>query len=81
MEEKNKKKEHRREIATKNKKLKRIKRAGKDKKDEKEMWVRLKELNNNFAKMKEQKKFDKKKALSSLVFVYFNTISCKLILI
>ena len=42
MEEKNKKKEHRREIATKNKKLKRIKRAGKDKKDEKEMWVRLK---------------------------------------
>ena len=58
MEEKNKKKEHRREIAAKNKKLKRIKRAGKDKKDEKEMWVSLKELNNNFAKMKEQKKLD-----------------------
>ena len=27
------------------------------------MWVRLKELNNNFAKMKEQKKVDKKKKL------------------
>ena len=25
------------------------------------MWVRLKELNNNFAKMKEQKKLYKKK--------------------
>ena len=61
MEEKNKKKEHRREIAARNKKLKRIKRAVKDKKDEKEMWARLKELNNNFAKMKEQKKLDKKK--------------------
>ena len=27
------------------------------------MWARLKELNNNFAKMKEQKKLDKKKKL------------------
>ena len=27
------------------------------------MWARLKELNNNFAKIKEQKKPDKKKKL------------------
>ena len=53
-----KKKESRREIAAKNKELKRIKKAEKDKRDEKEMLTRLKELNNNFAKMKEQKKLD-----------------------
>ena len=27
------------------------------------MWAKLKELNNNFAKMKEQKKLDKKSKL------------------
>ena len=27
------------------------------------MWARLKDLNNNFTKMKEQKKLDKKKKL------------------
>ena len=36
-------------------KLKQIKKAGKDKRDKKEMWARLKELNHNFATMKEQK--------------------------
>ena len=40
----------------KTKELKRIKKAEKDKRDDKEMWARLKELNINFAKMKEQKK-------------------------
>ena len=47
----------------KNKELKQIKKAEKDKRDKKEMWAKLKELNNNFAKMKEQKKLDKKKKL------------------
>ena len=64
MKEKNKKnQERRREIAAKNKELKRIKKAEKDKKDAKEMWARLKELIKSFAKMKEQKKLDKKKKL------------------
>ena len=56
-------KEHRRETAAKNKELEQIKKAEKDKKDEKEMWARLRELNNNFAKIKEQIKLDKKKKL------------------
>ena len=60
---KEEKKERRREIAAKNKELKQIKKAEKNKKDEKEIWARLKELNNNFAKLKEQKKLDKKKKL------------------
>ena len=47
---------------TKNKELKQIKKAKKDKRDETEMWARLKELNNNFAKMKEQKQLDKRKS-------------------
>ena len=51
------------EIATKNKETKQIKKTEKDKKDKQEMWARLKELNNNFAKIKEQKKPDKKKKL------------------
>ena len=55
MEEKNQKRESRCEIAAVNKELKRIKKAEKDKRDKKEMWARLKELNSNFAKMKEQK--------------------------
>ena len=54
------KKEHRHEIATKNKELKRIKKA---EKDNKEIWARLKELHNNFAKMKEQKQLEEKKML------------------
>ena len=45
----------------KTKELKRIKKAEKDKRDEKEMWARLKESNINFEKMKEQKKLDNKK--------------------
>ena len=60
---KQQKKEHRREIVTKNKELEQIKKAEKDKKDEKEMWAILRELNNNFAKIKEQIKLDKKKKL------------------
>ena len=55
-----KKKECRREIAAKNKELKQIKKAEKDKKDKKELWAGVKELNNNFAKMKEQKNLIKK---------------------
>ena len=82
MEEKKQKKEHRCEIVAKNKELRWIKKAEKDKKNKREMWGRLKELNNNFAKMKEQKKtWLEEKALFSLGFVYFNMISCKLILI
>ena len=42
------------------KELRQIKKAEKLKQDEKETWVRLVELNNNFAKMKEQKKLNKK---------------------
>ena len=53
---KTRKRERRRNIAAKNKELERIKKAEKDKRDEKEMWPRLKELNSNYAKMKEQKK-------------------------
>ena len=63
MEEKNKKKERRYEIAAKNKEFKQIKKAEKDKKDKRGMQGKLKELNNNFAKMKEQKKLEKKKKL------------------
>ena len=62
--------------------LKQTRKAQKNKKDEKEMWARLNELNNNFAKMKEQKKnLIKRKSFISLGFVYFNTINYKLILI
>ena len=60
-EKKKKKKECRCEIVVKNEELKWIKKAEKDKKDEKEMWARLKELNNNFAKMKEPKTLIKRK--------------------
>ena len=60
-EKKTKKRERRREIAAKNKELKRIKKAEKDKRGKREMWARLKGLNSNFAKMKEQKYFDNKK--------------------
>ena len=58
---KNKKGERRCEIAAKNKELKKIKKAEKDKRYEKEIRARLKELNSNFAKMEEQKKLDNKK--------------------
>ena len=44
-----------------NKELKQIRKAEKEKEDEQELWSRLKELNNNFAKMKEQKKLNNKK--------------------
>ena len=49
----------------------------------KEIWARLKELNHNFAKIKEQKNLDNKKktTLFSLGFIYFNKINSKLILI
>ena len=57
---KKEKKECKHEVAAKDKELKRIKKVEKNKKD---MWARLKDLNNNFAKMKEQKKLDKKKKL------------------
>ena len=64
MEEK--KREHRHKIAAKKQ---RIKKAEKDKRDEKEMRARVKELNHNFAKMKEQKKLDNKK--KSFIFSRF----------
>ena len=60
---KKKKKEQRHAIATKNKELKQIKKAEKNKRDKQEIWARLKKLNNNFAKMKEQTKLVKKKKL------------------
>ena len=55
------KREQRREIAAKNKELKWIRKVVKEKEDEQELWSRLKELNNNFVKMKEQKKLNNKK--------------------
>ena len=61
MEEiKQRKRERRQEIATKNKELKRIKKAEKEMEDKKELWSKLKELNSNFAKMKSQKKLNDK---------------------
>lgn len=39
-------------IAAKKKELKRIKKGEKEKEDGKQLWSKLKELNNNFAKIK-----------------------------
>ena len=53
-----------REIAAKKrrkKELKQIKTAEREKEYKKELWCKLKELNNNFAKMKEHKKLNNKK--------------------
>ena len=82
-EKTNKKRERRQKIAAKNQELKRINKVAKYKRDKKEIWARLKELNHNFAKMKEQKNLDNKKktTLFSLGFIYFNKINSKLILI
>ena len=60
-EKKTKKGERVSEIGTKNKELTWIKKTEKDKREEKEMWARLKELNHNLEKMKEQKTLDNKK--------------------
>ena len=46
----------RREIASRNKELKRIKKVEKDKLGERKLWSRSQELNSSFAKMKEAKK-------------------------
>ena len=62
MEEKKQKRwEQMWEIAAKNKELKRARKTEKEKEDKEELWSRLKELNNNFAKMKEHKKLNHKK--------------------
>ena len=62
MEEKKQKRWERMwEIAAKNKELKRARKTEKEKEDKEELWSRLKELNNNFAKMKEHKKLNNKK--------------------
>ena len=62
----------------KNKELKRIKKAEKEKKDQKELWSRLKELNENFAKMKEHKKIIKIKRFACNLNIYFyHTYICK----
>ena len=55
---KKKRNERRHEIMAKKKELRQIKKAEKLKQDKKEVWVRLAELNNNFAKMKDQKKLN-----------------------
>ena len=68
-----KRKQKRQEIAAKNKELERISKVEKGEENEKELWSRLKEANNNFAKMKEEKK--KKKAIKRKRF------SCNLIFI
>ena len=62
-ERKNRKREQRRDIAAKNKELKRIKKEEKNKQDEKELWDRLREINATYAKIKEIKKQHKKKKL------------------
>ena len=77
--EKKRERECRRKIAANSKELKRIKKAEKDKRGEREIWARLKELNSNFAKVKGQKNLDDKR--KSFVFprlVYFHPINCKL---
>ena len=61
MEEINKKKELRQKIVAEYKEFKRIKKAGKEKEDKKELWSRLQKLNENFGKIKEHKKNNKKK--------------------
>ena len=60
MKKKARKRERRKEIASKNKELRRMKKAGKDKLEEKEPLCRLQELNSDFAKIKKKNK--KKKA-------------------
>ena len=60
-ERKQKKREQRREIVSKNKDLKLIKKAEKEKVNKKVFWSKLQELNNNFAKMKVNKKLNNKK--------------------
>ena len=60
-ERKQRKRERRREIASKTKEPKRIKKAEKEKANEQEFWSKLQELNNNFAKMKGHKKLNNKK--------------------
>ena len=63
MEEKKQKsrEEKSKKLRQKNKELKRIRKAEKEKEYEEELWSRLKELNNNFAKVKEQKKLNNTK--------------------
>ena len=60
-ERKQRKREQRREIVSKNKDLKLIKKAEKEKVNKKVFWSKLQELNNNFAKMKVNKKLNNKK--------------------
>ena len=54
MKKKARKRERRKEIASKNKELRRMKKAGKDKLEEKEPLCRLQELNSDFAKIKKK---------------------------
>ena len=67
------------ETAAKNKELKRIKKAEKEKEDKKELWCRLKELNGNFAKIKEQKKWNNKKKKIHLYsqYLFLILVCCK----
>ena len=60
-ERKQRKREQRREIVSKNKDLKLIKKAEKEKVNKKVFWSKLQELNNNFARMKVNKKLNNKK--------------------
>ena len=62
MKKKARKEDRRKEIASKNKELRRMKKAEKDKLEEKEPLCRLQELNSDFAKIKKktQKKGKKK---------------------
>ena len=59
-EKKQRKRERRREIAARNKELKRIKKAKKDKEDEKLLLCRFRKLNASFGKMKEHRKLNNK---------------------
>ena len=54
-------KENGREKTKKVRELKWIRKAEKEKENEQELWSRFKELNNNFVKMKKQKKLNNKK--------------------
>ena len=61
MKKKARKEDRRKEIASKNKELRRMKKAEKYKLEEKEPLCRLQELNSDFAKIKKQNKKKAKK--------------------
>ena len=62
-------------IASKNKELNQIKKARKETSNKKELWSKLQELNNNFAKMKKHKKLNNKKKFNCILNICFYYLS------